>query len=370
MDIRYNTLVSAAFKKEAEVKAEEQKQIVQLYELEERQKIYAFAEQKKILPFAANLLSTMDLDKEFWLKILEHYEKRNQKILEELDHLFRKLYENGVKKIFVTENFGAVLASDAEIGLFASGDVDLYAEIDEKEKIYDIFREAGYSIEERYTFQRLINTNFRSLERFPDGFYFSVAWEPLSRTKLPCFVAAENFLEWGACTKARNTAVTIPDRNALMYICLLHVSLHSFSRAPDIRLYIDIKNLSLGTIDWDWIMRQARNDGTTIRVLASCILANKLVCAKIPAQILSGAESRNKKLRNLLSLVYNDKNNCLLYEPNRAEVFLIEIMSDDRPLISSLFRMLFPEQMWIRETYLSGPGSLLLAYCRHLRNLC
>ncbi len=369
MNSGYHLLARSGFKKKTEFSELEIVELCQLYEREKKERIHSFAKQKKILPFIAQLLASLDLEKAFWQEILESYQQRNQRILEESEHLFRQFKKNHVEKIFVTENLGALLSADEDISLFASGDVDLYADISEKEKIYTSFQDTGYQIEERYSFQKLVNTSFCSPERFPDGFYFSVAWDPLSRMKLPCFVKADAFLEWDRCYKFRNTEITLPDRSTLMYICLLHVSLHSFSRAPDIRLYADIKNLSLGAIDWNWILKQARSDKTTIRVLASCVIASKLVRANIPKEMLSCRESEKVKLSALLSLVYNEKHNCLKYEPKGWKVLLIEILSEDHIVLESAFRMLFPERGWTRETYLPASGSSVLAYCRHIRNL-
>ena len=364
----YNILANAAFKY-CKLSLEEKDTIIDLYKGDDQQSIYEFAKKKKILPFVAVLLSRLELDKAFWDDIAIKYRKRNEAIIGFLDTIFNKLSENGVKKVFVTENFGALLASDADKALFASGDVDMYADVAQKEEIYKSFEQLGYTIKELYSYKKLINTSFYNDDILSGEFHFAVAWNPLLRTKLPCFVDADDFVEWDKLWKYKDTAIKLPNIDALMYICLLHISLHSFSRAPDIRLYIDINNVSKLPINWEKIIGFAKRDNTMVRVLTACILAKKLLSVDVPEFEINYRAQYERSISRLLRIVYDEKNNCLLYEPRGIKILKIEALVDNGDPFFGFMKILFPNRKWVKEFYVGDKGSLIVAYLKHIKNL-
>ena len=364
----YNILTNAAFK-DCEVSLEEKDTIINLYKTDGQKTIYEFAKKKKIIPFVAVCLARLGIDKTFWDEIAAEYCKRNETIIECLDTIFNKFSENGVKKIFVTENFGAHLASDADKALFASGDVDMYADIAQKEEIYKSFEQLGYKLKERYSYKELISTSFYNDDILSGGFHFEMEWNPLSRMKLPCFVDADDFVEWDKLWKYKKTDIILPDIDALMYICLLHISLHSFSRAPDIRLYVDINNVSRLLVDWEKIIDFAKRDNTMVRLLTVCILAKKLLSVDVPEFVLNYSTKYERSISQLLKLVYDRKYNCLLYEPGRIKVLKIEAWANDRSFILGITKIFFPNKKWVRAFYVGEKGNLIDGYLKHIRNL-
>lgn len=143
-----------------EITEKEKKSIIDIYRNVGKDTFFYEAKKKKVLPFVANTLIGLDLDVLFWMEILEEYRKRNTVILGVLDEAYLALNKHGVKKMFVSENFGALLSASGDIGLFASGDVDNYADPCEKEKIYRAFAEIGYSRKERYAGKHQIAAEF------------------------------------------------------------------------------------------------------------------------------------------------------------------------------------------------------------------
>ncbi|PKP62117.1 hypothetical protein CVT91_00595 [Candidatus Atribacteria bacterium HGW-Atribacteria-1] len=364
----YNILTNAAFKY-CELSPEDKDNIIDLYKEDGQQSIYESAKKKKILPFVAVLLSRLEIDKAFWVDVAAEYRKRNEDVIGCLDTIFNKLSDNGVRKVFVTENFGALLASDADKALFSSGDVDMYADIAQKEEIYKSFEQLGYTMIERYSHKKLISTSFYNDDILSGGFHFGVAWNPLSRMKLPCFVDADDFVEWDKLWKYKDTAINLPNIDALMYICLLHISLHSFSRAPDIRLYIDINNVSKLPVDWEKIISFAKRDNTMVRVLTACILAKKLLSVNVPEFVLNYRAQYERSISRLLKLIYDEKYNCLLYEPGGIKVLKIEVLADNGNLFFDFIKILFPNRKWVKEFYVGDKGSLIVAYLKHIKNL-
>ena len=345
-----------------EITEKEKQSIIAQYKAEGREAFYKEAEKKKVLPFTANTLAQLDLDKEYWTDILEKYRTRNTLILKALDEAYVSLAKRGVKKMFVSENFGALLSGRNDIGLFSSGDVDNYADPEEREKIYKAFEDIGYVRKERFSGKHQIAAEFyppQSKTELPEGFYISVDFYPLARLKLPCFINADDFVDWENVRLYKDTAVVLPPPTALMYICLLHISLHSFSRAPDIRLYIDLLNMSKTQVDYMLIRKWCIADRTCTRAAAATDICNKLLRTEFP-QTLTDLSKRKDKVEKI---VYDAENCDLIYEPRGLKVLKIETSCNDRNNFHGLLEILFPNSDWMKDTYGSNG---VVAHLKHL----
>ncbi len=104
-----------------------------------------YCRQKKLLPFVARLMLALKLDVEMWGDVLESYRKRNSDAKRELESVFHALREHGVAECCPIENFAALLASGEDIGLFASGDIDVYAGQADHEMVHAVMTELGYT---------------------------------------------------------------------------------------------------------------------------------------------------------------------------------------------------------------------------------
>lgn len=344
---------------------DEMTEISRFYEELGRDAVYAQMQKKKILPFAASAFVHCGLDLDFWQEVLEQYRKRNWAILCCLDQAYEELDRQGVRKMFVTENFGALLMADNDLAMFASGDVDNHADPSEKEKIYRAFEVLGYTRKERFSGKHQIAAEFfpPTTEGLPEKFYISVDFYPLARLKLPCFIRSNDFVDWDKLSCYANTSVKLPPADALMYICMLHISLHSFSRAPDIRLYIDLLNMSRTLVDFEKLVKWCERDCTCTRVAAAAHLANLLMGTRLPDKLVNLSKRRHKLIR----LVFDDKKNDLRYEPKGLKVLWIELRCNDRGCICGLSEILFPNRDWMKQVYGStGIGAYLKHFCKVL----
>ncbi len=343
----------------------ERQEIVNQYRKIGRDEFYSGSQKKKILPFVAKTMIMLELDTEYWSNILDLYRKRNRSILETLSDAYSALVRNGVKKMFVSENFGALLLGGTDIGLFASGDVDNYADPCEKEKIYKAFEEIGYTRTERYSGYRQIAAEFyppKSNSNLPEDFYISVDFYPLARLKLPCFIVADDFVDWKQVCHYKDTAIVLPPPTALMYICLLHISLHSFSRAPDIRLYIDLLNMTRVSVDYSQIQKWCIADQTCTRVAVAAGICNELLQTKLPRMLIDMSKRRNR----VEKLVFDSEKKDLIYEPHGLKILQIEIACNDHSDIRGILDILFPESDWMKKTYGS---SGIVGHLRHLKKV-
>ena len=336
-----------------------------LYAAEGFHKVYETTKKKKMLPYVASMLSKANIDKLNWESVLENYQKRNAIVRQQLSNVYAVMAEVGVKKMFISENYGALLSSGRDIGLFASGDCDSCADISEKSKIDKVFEKLGYTREDRYSGKMLCTSSYYNSKLLPDDFYFGICWEPLSRLKLPCFINMDDFVDWDNLRILDGYAIKMPSAEALLYICLMHITLHSFHRAPAIRMYADILNSCYrGDVDWNKVYEWAKRDHTVTRMMISAILANKLTDLTIPAFVK--AYENDKRVKRVLSYAYNTENGCLNSEPGRIGVYNIEISCNDRNPIKGLFEMLYPGSQWLRAHY---GHNTFFSILLHIKNL-
>lgn len=336
-----------------------------LYREEGFKNVYEATKKKKMLPFVASMLFHSDIDTANWEPILARYQKRNTIVKQQLSEVYAAMRKAGVKKMFISENFGALLNSGRDIGLFASGDCDSCADLSEKYTIDRVFESLGYRVEDRYSGKTLCTSSYHNPQRLPDDFYFGVCWEPLSRLKLPCFINMDDFVDWDNLRELEGSAIKLPSVEALLYICLMHITLHSFHRAPAIRLYVDILNSCYrNDVDWEKVYEWAKRDKTVTRMMTSAILAHKL--ANVPIPDFVKAYESDERVKRLLAYVYDSKAECLNPEPSSLGVLKIEVGCNDCNQLTGVKEMLYPGTNWIKAHY--GHGAFISALL-HLKNI-
>jgi len=340
-------------------------EIKQVYNSMGFTKCYALAEKHKLLPFIAKLLNEIGVDIVHWLPIINSYRTRNLHVLHELTKIYEIFYLNGIHKVFVTENFGAMLSADTDIGLFASGDIDNYADIAEYDRICAAFSQRGYKKKDRFSGHLLISTNFTNNELLPKNFEIGIEWFPLSRLKLPCFVEANKFINWNLLSYYKDTRILLPSPDVLMYICLLHITLHTYCRAPAIRLYRDIVNASLNMTreDWENVERLAKEDKVCRRIAASAFIASKLGEVNIPNEIVQCAHGKEKRL---LKLVFIDSLKIIRPEPSKYRVFLVELLNNDFGVNQGIRELFFPNRVWMQQVY---GTDRIVSYLKHIKGI-
>ena len=345
--------------------SEQEKELVtSVYKENGKDAMYEYFKTKKILPFAAKTFSNLGIDVDYWEPILESYRERNKKVITFLDVAYSSMKQHGVKKVFLSENFGALLSADGDIGLFASGDTDNCYAPEEKDKIYTALNEIGCTCKEVYSQKRLNGSCWYPNSDFglPEKFYLGLKPTPLSRLYLPSFVGLEDFEVWENMQTYKDTNIQIPNPSALMYICMPHISLHSFSRSPDIRLYTDLLNMSKTNVDYDKIVSWAKRNNTKVRISVASTIANKLMKTNIPEELLNLSDRKFA----VLKIVFDSEKQDLKYEPYGLDVLKIEAGCDDKSTLHGILEIAFPNHSWMKETYGSdGIG----AYCKHIRRI-
>lgn len=361
-DERYWTLYRAAFK-HIPLTEQEIEVIERLYREDGRDLVNQQIKRKKIVPAAAALFVKLGLDKNYWEPIVRKYRERNEQVVVCLNDVYKSLAEAGINQMGVVENFGALLQGEQDLCMFGSGDVDNYADLSQREQIYHVLKELGYTIEEEKRNDLLVDTILRNERVLPEKFYFGINWDVTCRINLPCLTGKGNFVDWDKSGKYKDTAIQIPPAEALMYICLMHIAVHGFCKAPDIRLYYDIANAAVKPLDWSEIKEWAIRDENCLRIAAAATLANRLLGVDVPNKIM---ELGNRQRRErLIHHVSDPERNMLRDFPGRLTSLGIDIFSCDGGIFSGLKYVFWPDREWIKKKY----GSAGTGRIRHIFEL-
>lgn len=359
---RYWTLYRAAFKL-IPLSDYEVDSIHALYKTEGREAIFSKAKMKKIIPGVAKLLVKLDIDKDYWQPIYDSFLERNKRVISYLDSFYEVLEKSGITKIAVVENFGALLYANTDLAVFGSGDSDNFGDRSDKDSIDKALINAGYRIDDIKSGSLLVSTSIRREDTDKDNFYISINWDVTNRVNLPCFTSRSDFMNWDACNYYKGTHIRLPSPEALMYICLLHISVHGFCKSPDIRLYYDVANVASRPIDWSKIIKWAEYDDNCLRIAIATALANRMLGVSIPKEVMSLGNAYRRE--RLLRQVSRSGGSVLRDFPNRFTSLLIDICSNDNGINSGLKYVLFPPKEWIKKKYGEGFGGRV----KHIVNL-
>lgn len=138
-----------------------------------------YCRRKKLLPFVARFMLALGLDIDMWKDILESYRNRNSNAKQELERVFHALRAHGAADCYPIENFAALLASGEDIGLFASGDIDVYAGQADHDTVHAVMTELGYTCNSANSYQG----NYYRKDSSPVGINMMWMWQ--SRRNIP-----------------------------------------------------------------------------------------------------------------------------------------------------------------------------------------
>ena len=337
-DIRYLFL-----KTSQNLSNKEKKIITSFYNYNNKSELKLAFKKEKILPFAAHVLMDLDLDHEFWSKIYNKYVNRNIQIKLLVNNIFKEFENNNCNSVVLVENFAVILSSNSDIGDFSSGDVDMYANINEKDNISRVLNEFDFFSNDQpkkigeYSGQSMQFNN----KDFLNGFWINIIWKPVTRA----FLVQDKYekrlkKELLNYKKIKQTNIKVLSDNALVYFCALHISAgHYYTLSPGLRLYVDIDRMCTLNIDWDKIKLWEVEDNAGIRISFALIICNKIFNSGVPINIFNSHlnKSRNK---NFLNYLCNESNNLMQTNSNIFHRLYVELLSDNKPFIISLINRL------------------------------
>lgn len=320
---------------------------------------------KKVRPVVGKMMVGLGVDVDHWQKEYDLFLNRNMAVIEEIDHVFGELQKNGVAKMFAYENFGALLSSGTDIALYSSGDVDLYADVEQKDKIVEIMGTLGYKPTLDIYHERSIMTEF-----LKEGgvIRVNIDWIILRRMMFPINVSLDGVLDWGSLRHYGNTNIQLPSKEALLYLCLLRIAVHGFSRSPDVRLYIDIQNCACVNPDWEQVIKWAKRDNVLTKVVAVAYISHQLNGVAVPDDVLRIAE-QDKYAQLIIAKCYDFENRTLRYDPSGMELLRVEAASDSRSLAGEILAMFFPPKKWLAAFYQKDGDACYKKYVNYYKRM-
>lgn len=359
-----NRVVNLAFRV-VPITSEEKKYVVDGYSETNRKELLRIAEKKKILPVVGKFLCALNLDNGEWKKYYLYFKERNVKVIEQVNEVFVQLHSRMIDHIAVYENFGALLYADTDIALYSSGDVDLFADISYKSQIVNAMEELGYMVTKDSAHERSIMTEFL---KEGELVRINIGWIVLRRYSLPISVDTNQVVNWNQLVSYKDTEIRILSKEALLYLCLIRIAVHGYSRSPDVRLYIDIYNVSCLEPDWDIAMQWAKNDGVITKLSTAAYIANRLNGVDVPEKIKKLVKS-DQYAKKILEIVYDEMNRTLKYDPSGINLLRMEAASDRRSLLGEILVMLFPPRKWLKEFYLADGEKEIKMYKNYYKRL-
>lgn len=347
------------------ISKEERDYTINGYNTETKRELETVATKKKILPVVGKLLMDLGIDSEFWHAKYSYYMSKNKAIIELIDGLFHTFKSEGVERICVYENFGALLSSGNDIALFASGDVDLLADSLEKEKINLALAECGFHPSPSEKIERYVVTEYLKND---SPIRINVAWRPLLRFAIPITMSYEQCDIWSSLVEYENSEIKLPSANVLLYLCLLRIAVHGYSRSPDVRLYIDVYNALCTNPDWNTVLKWAVNDRVITKVLAVSYIAHRLNGVPVPQRVIDSA-TRDKYVKKVVSISYDEENRKLRYDPTGLTLLKLEAASDRKSLLQEVLNIIFPPCAWVADFYTTPGEGIRKGYVNYYRQL-
>ena len=311
-----------------------------------------------MMPFIAKMLLDAGIDSTYWNDVLKEYRLRNSNAKAELIAILECLGQNGICA-YPIENFASLLLTGADLAMFASGDIDIYVQSREYERVNIIMQGLGYFAESRSE----ICGDFYRKPGVEIGFNMMWTWQ--ARENCPM----ETKLEQNNLGVNAEIADWVIDgievglgimgdgewgigADELMYMCLVHSSVHYYAAKPGLRLYYDICLLGKQNINWNQVYRYAEADGYLNRVAASAYFACERVHAVVPEEFYSSIIGTDRRAKRLVDFINKKwEANTLYADFTIIHKIFIESFSNDECVVKTIYKMLFPNRLWINRKY-------------------
>jgi hypothetical protein len=164
------------------------------------------------------------------------------------------------------------------------------------------------------------------------GFWINVVWVSVTRSFLNQKKFNKRlFLKRPSASVVRNTNIRVLDATSLLYFCAIHIAAgHYYTLPPGERLYIDLDRLIYNCkIDWDIILKWAKEDNSETRISVVLYLCNKILKSNIPKSVLNKFSQKNFELKSYL---FNSKS--MMFQKNESVISRLYVELASRNIIS------------------------------------
>lgn len=256
------------------------------------------------------------------------------------------------------ENGGTLFGSEQPLETFCAGDFDLLVERARWSEVVEIFARQGFFADNR----RARPTNrVEFVRRLEDGasqwlnagfMTFDRMWVPLPVNDL-----GQSWLQRRVRSRKNPEIWVLRPEDALALVAM-HTSLHSFVRAPGLRLHVDVDRVVQDNpIDWPEFIEQVRLMRASTRAFVSLSMARGLLGTPIPdavLQTLAPGRARWAHLQQLLAAngTVADGTPKLA----RLQTVWLDLLIEERSPLQWACSVLWPSRDWLLEHFGDADG--------------
>ncbi len=233
--------------------------------------------------------------------VLQENEKRVTALLETVARVAARLEGEGVRAALI-EGGGVLLAAGAPVATYCSGDFDLLVDSDGWHHVRRILLAEGLVPADRRG-RPTYREEFHKDSCDGNDEWIEVGCNPFDRMWIP-FVFPNVFDAWlSRREKLGDGRFHVLGPEDGLFQVAVHTSLHSWVRAPGLRLHTDVDRLvRRGRIDWECFVREVHAARMQTRVAVSLYMAANLLDTPIPEEVITCLcnESRLRRLERIL----------------------------------------------------------------------
>jgi hypothetical protein len=287
-----------------------------------------------------------------WLEYIKENQRRVLELTDALSDISLKLEEAGCNYVLI-ENSGVMFASGLSAEAFCAGDFDLLVDMASWPQAQIIFENNGFLIKDRRNRPTNRLEYFREIDNGAPQ-WLDAGTEAFDRMWAP-LIYVDRSSNWikSKVRSERASNIYVPEATDLLIQVAMHTSLHSFIRAPGVRLHVDVDRVVRDNkIDWAYFLSEVQLMGISTRCFVSLSMAAGLLETPIPfyaLQALFPGRIRWSLIHKLL------RNNGTLNDgkaklPRFQSIFL-DVLLCDEGIFRWLTNLLFPSSNWMREHF-------------------
>lgn len=272
------------------------------------------------------------------------------------------------------EGASVLLGTGMPTAAYCSNDLDLLVEAGGLAEIHTVLTSIGFHATDRRG-QRTLRVEYRRVMEQGTQWLevgeavFDRRWVPLSFEADP-----REWLDRRVPSPRWPSLFTLEPTDALV-VATVHASMHSYVRAPGIRLYAEIDRIIHDlSIDWEAFVYRVRAVGASTRVYVSLMVAEGLVGTPIPTSVLDALAPPDAVRQRLLALV--SRIGVLGVTGRRlgpVRTIQLDRLLDDRKTVDWLAAVVLPDAQWLRRHFEDGrtrqAESLALLHLRRVLRL-
>ncbi|MCP4447213.1 MAG: nucleotidyltransferase family protein [Myxococcales bacterium] len=316
--------------------------------------VRAIAKQNQMTPLVAHALeraSTIS-ERDNWSSIVEKNAERVQRLIDPLAEISERLSARGAPSAAV-EAGGVMLGTQLPLGAYCSGDIDLLVPEEHWSAAKEVFEDVGFASSDRRD-RPTKRAEFSRPHTVDGEQWLEVGFAPFDRMWVPLHYQ-DRCKTWlsRAVPSQKSRKISVLNPNDALVFVAFHTSLHSYIRAPGLRLQVDVDRLVRDcTIDWSHVVQEARLSGISTRVFVSLAMAKGLLDSPIPNEVLESLAPPKRRWNTIFRLLRRDGVIAgASPKLTRLGAILLDVLISEKSPSGWLADVIAPDSDWMREHF-------------------